>query len=78
MQSRFEDRIKDMFPSSPNFNREVEVNQNNEKELTLTFDLKDYKVMKYEVIWKSNMIELEVILKFYHMHIIVICQIFLS
>jgi len=44
MQSRFEDRIKDMFPCSSNFSREVEVDENNEKELALKFDLKDYKV----------------------------------
>jgi len=48
-----------MFPTSSNFNREVEVNQNNEKELTLTFDLKDYKPNELKVTVLDNVLKIE-------------------
>ena len=37
-----------MFPCTSTFSRDVEINENDEKELTLRFDLKDYKVR----LWK--------------------------
>ena len=37
-----------MFPCTSTFSRDVEINENDEKELTLKFDLKDYKVR----LWK--------------------------
>jgi len=59
MQSRFEDRIKDMFPCSSNFSREVEVDENNEKELALKFDLKDYKPNELKVTVLDNVLKIE-------------------
>ena len=38
-----------MFPCTSNFSRDVEINENDEKELTLRFDLKDYKVRLYKL-----------------------------
>merc|ERR1711963_1227782 len=58
-QSRFEDRIKDMFPCTSNFSRDVEVNENDEKELTLKFDLKDYKPNELKVTVLDNVLKIE-------------------
>ena len=55
IQSKFEDSIKDMFPCTSNFSRDVEINENDEKELTLKFDLKDYKVRIYKLKIKIRM-----------------------
>ena len=55
IQSKFEDSIKDMFPFTSNFSRDVEINENDEKELTLKFDLKDYKVRIYKLKIKIRM-----------------------
>ena len=49
IQSRFGDNLKEMLPWSSNFNREVEIKENNEKELTLKFDLQDYKVRYFSI-----------------------------
>merc|ERR1711963_495387 len=57
MQSRFEDRLKDMFPCSSNFSREVD--ENNEKELALKFDLKDYKPNELKVTVLDNVLKIE-------------------
>jgi hypothetical protein len=49
MQSKLNDRWNTMIQDQKknrDFTREVEVNQNDSKELKLTFDLKDYKVGK--------------------------------
>jgi len=59
IQSKFEDRIKDMFPCTSNFNRDVEVNENDEKELTLKFDLKDYKPNELKVTVLDNVLKIE-------------------
>ena len=50
IQSRLGDNLKEMLPWSSNFSREVEIKENNEKELTLKFDLQDYKVNHIEYI----------------------------
>lgn len=47
MRSKFNDRWNNMVQDQQkdkHFTRDVEVNQNDSKELNLTFDLKDYKV----------------------------------
>ena len=44
-----------MFPRTSDFSRDVEVNENDEKELTLKFDLKDYKVRIYKLKIKIRM-----------------------
>ena len=44
-----------MFPCTSNFSRDVEINENDEKELTLKFDLKDYKVRIYKLKIKIRM-----------------------
>ena len=54
IQSRFGDNLKDMLPCSSNFNREVEIKENNEKELTLKFDLQDYKVNILNILYTLN------------------------
>jgi len=59
IQSKFEDRIKDMFPCTSNFSRDVEVNENDEKELTLKFDLKDYKPNELKVTVLDNVLKIE-------------------
>lgn len=59
LHSKFEDRIKDMFPCTSNFSRDVEVNENDEKELTLKFDLKDYKPNELKVTVLDNVLKIE-------------------
>jgi len=59
IQSKFEDRIKDMFPRTSDFSRDVEVNENDEKELTLKFDLKDYKPNELKVTVLDNVLKIE-------------------
>jgi len=59
IQSKFEDRIKDMFPCTSNFSRDVEINENDEKELTLKFDLKDYKPNELKVTVLDNVLKIE-------------------
>jgi len=59
IQSKCEDRIKDMFPCTSNFSRDVEVNENDEKELTLKFDLKDYKPNELKVTVLDNVLKIE-------------------
>jgi len=59
LHSKFEDRIKDMFPCTSNFTRDVEVNDNDEKELTLKFDLKDYKPNELKVTVLDNVLKIE-------------------
>jgi len=59
IQSKFEDSIKDMFPCTSNFSRDVEINENDEKELTLKFDLKDYKPNELKVTVLDNVLKIE-------------------
>jgi len=59
IQSKFEDSIKDMFPCTSNFSRDVEINENDEKELTLKFDLKDYKPNEMKVTVLDNVLKIE-------------------
>ena len=56
IQSRFGENLKEMLPCFSNFNREVEIKENNEKELTLKFDLQDYKVKYFEYMIYLNQI----------------------
>merc|ERR1719226_172662 len=48
-----------MFPSTSDFSRDVEVNENDEKELTLKFDLKDYKPNELKVTVLDNVLKIE-------------------
>jgi len=59
IQSRFGDNLKEMLPCSSNFNREVEIKENNEKELTLKFDLQDYKPNELKVTVLDNVLKVE-------------------
>merc|ERR1712198_833694 len=59
IQSKFEDSIKDMFPYTSNFSRDVEINENDEKGLTLKFDLKDYKPNELKVTVLDNVLKIE-------------------
>jgi len=59
IQSRFGDNLKEMLPWSSNFNREVEIKENNEKELTLKFDLQDYKPNELKVTVLDNVLKVE-------------------
>merc|ERR1712038_1685468 len=59
IQSRFGENLKEMLPCSSNFNREVEIKENNEKELTLKFDLQDYKPNELKVTVLDNVLKVE-------------------
>jgi len=48
-----------MFPCTSNFSRDVEINENDEKELTLKFDLKDYKPNELKVTVLDNVLKIE-------------------
>lgn len=62
MQSKFNDKWKNMVQDQQKDRhsiREVEVNQNNPKELNLTFDLKDYKPNDLKVTVLDNVLKIE-------------------
>merc|ERR1719436_776778 len=48
-----------MFPCTSNFSRDVEINENDEKELNLTLDLKDYKPDELKVTVLDNVLKIE-------------------